>query len=193
MEKFKLTPLPGLMWTVEDKERGIKVSFREGLFNETQNVEMKDVKKDVMTVAGAMREIGEWLALEHREIAECNMKARARALMGFDEQQLLAVTAALNSVIVDWDLNTAKTFLLAEVEDYLKDDTFGLSMENRADLLDWLALLDGEEALEIALTIKAYWDYKSETLDVCDWARDALQFPSWALSTIRKQKRGGKA
>lgn len=45
MDKFKLTPLPDFMWTVEDKERGIKVSFREGLFNETQNVEMKDVKK----------------------------------------------------------------------------------------------------------------------------------------------------
>lgn len=193
MKKIKLTPLAALMWTVEDKECGIKVSFREGLFNETQNVELDDDKKDMMSVAGAMREIGEWLALEHREIAECNMKARARALMGFDEQQLLAVTAALNSVLMDWDSNNAQTFLLAEVEDYLKDDTFGLSMENRADLLDWLALLDGEEALEIALTIKAYWDYKSETLDVCDWARDALQFPSWALSTIRKQKRGGKA
>ena len=69
MDKFKLTPLPSLMWTVEDKERGIKVSFREGLFNETQEVELKDNKKGMETAAKAMREIGEWLASEHHDVA----------------------------------------------------------------------------------------------------------------------------
>lgn len=187
MDKFKLTPLPGLMWTVEDKERGIKVSFREGLFNETQEVELKDNKKGMETAAKAMREIGEWLASEHHDVAVCDFKARARALKCFGAWQLLIITAALSSVIVDWRENEARAFLLAKVEDFLKYNAGGLNEETKADLTDSLTLLDNKEALEMARLIKVYWDYKEDTLDVCKWAEEALQYPSWVLSVIRGQ------
>lgn len=185
MDKFKLTPLPGLMWTVEDKERGIKVSFREGLFNETQNVEMKDVKKDVMTVAKAMREIGEWLAHEHRDVAVCDFEARARAIQQVEEPQLLVITAALNSVIVDWSKYNANKFMLSEVEDYLDDTPGELDEEGRSDLLGTLSLLDGDEALELARMVKVYWHYKAETLDIRVWARDAMWYPAWVSCDIK--------
>lgn len=187
MDKFKLTPLPGLMWTVEDKERGIKVSFNEGLFNETQEVELKDNKKGMETAAKAMREIGEWLASEHHDVAVCDFKARARALKCFGAWQLLIITAALSSVIVDWRENEARAFLLAKVEDFLKYNAGGLDEETKANLTDSLTLLDNKEALEIARLIKVYWDYKEDTLDVCKWAEEALQYPSWVLSVIQGQ------
>lgn len=182
MDKFKLTPLPGLMWTVEDKERGIKVSFREGLFNETQEVELKDNKKGMETAAKAMREIGEWLASEHHDVAVCDFKARARALKCFAAWQLLIITVALSSVIVDWRENEARAFLLAKVEDFLKYNAGRLDEETKANLTDSLTLLDNKEALEMARLIKVYWDYKEDTLDVCKWAEEALQYPSWVLS-----------
>lgn len=185
MDKFKLTPLPALMWTVEDKERGIKVSFREGLFNETQEVELKDNKKGMETAAKAMREIGEWLASEHRDVAVCDFKARARAIQQVEEPQLLVITAALNSVIVDWSKYNANKFMLSEVEDYLDDTPGELDKEGRSDLLGSLSLMDGDEALELARLIKVYWDYKAETLDVCDWARDAMWYPAWVSCDIK--------
>lgn len=185
MDKFKLTPLPGLMWTVEDKERGIKVSFREGLFNETQEVELKDNKKGMETAAKAMREIGEWLASEHRDVAVCDFEARARAIQQIEECQLLTITAALNSVIVDWNECNANEYLLAEVEDYLDCTPGGLDEESRSDLLGSLSLMDGDEALELARLIKVYWDYKAETLDICIWARDAMWYPAWVSCDIK--------
>lgn len=37
-ERFELTSGKDLMWTVKDNESGVKIEFREGLFNETQEV-----------------------------------------------------------------------------------------------------------------------------------------------------------
>ena len=185
MDKFKLTPLPDFMWTVEDKERGIKVSFHEGLFNETQEVELKDNKKGMEAAAKAMREIGEWLASEHHDVAVCDFKARARALKCFGAWQLLIITAALSSVIVDWRENEARAFLLAKVEDFLKYNAGGLNEEGRSDLLGTLSFLDGDEALELARMVKVYWHYKAETLDIRVWARDAMWYPVWVSCDIK--------
>lgn len=140
-----------------------------------------------MTVAKAMREIGEWLASEHHDVAVCDFKARARAIQQVEEPQLLVITAAMNSVIVDWSKYNANKFMLSEVEDYLDDTPGELDEEGRSDLLGTLSFLDGDEALELARMVKVYWDYKEDKLDVCKWAEEALQYPSWVLSVTRGQ------
>ena len=39
-ERFELTSGKELMWTVTDNESGIAIEFREGLFNESQEVKL---------------------------------------------------------------------------------------------------------------------------------------------------------
>lgn len=70
-ERFSLKAGANLMWTVSDAESGVSVEFREGLFNETQKVHVPDSMQgcDAMTLASIMREIGDWMAQEHADIA----------------------------------------------------------------------------------------------------------------------------
>lgn len=70
-ERFSLKAGANLMWTVSDAESGVSIEFREGLFNETQKVSVPDSMQggDVMKVARIMREIGDWMAQEHADIA----------------------------------------------------------------------------------------------------------------------------
>lgn len=39
-DRFELIPGENLMWKVTDKENGIVIDFREGLFNKTQVVKI---------------------------------------------------------------------------------------------------------------------------------------------------------
>lgn len=59
------------MWTVSDAESGVSIEFREGLFNETQKVNVPDSMQgsDAMKIASVMREIGDWMVQEHSHIA----------------------------------------------------------------------------------------------------------------------------
>lgn len=45
-ERFTLTADENSMWTVSDKESGFSIKFREGLFNETQEVVKPDTLPD---------------------------------------------------------------------------------------------------------------------------------------------------
>lgn len=70
-ERFSLKAGANLMWTVSDAESGVSIEFREGLFNKTQKVSVPDSMQgsDAMKVARIMREIGDWMAQEHADIA----------------------------------------------------------------------------------------------------------------------------
>lgn len=55
-------------WVCTDTENGIVVEWRQGMFNETQNVVMlDDYHGDVMDLARLMREMGDWLAANHKD------------------------------------------------------------------------------------------------------------------------------
>lgn len=60
----------GLVLT--DTKKGIVIEFEKGKFNETQKVTMlNDIDSpDVMEMARVMREMGEWLIMHHKDIAE---------------------------------------------------------------------------------------------------------------------------
>ena len=73
------------MWTAKDNESGVKIVFREGLFNETQvgkvprDIDVQ-VEGDAMKLARIMREIGDWMAENHAEVALCDWRARRSAI-----------------------------------------------------------------------------------------------------------------
>lgn len=84
-ERFVLVPSENLMWKVTDKQSGISVEFREGLFNETQKIDAPEKFKsqdEALAVATHLREIGDWLKENHEEVAVCNLHARCRAIFG---------------------------------------------------------------------------------------------------------------
>lgn len=69
-ERFKLQEhtKPG-WWLVTDKQYKVCIEFRNGKFNETQRVvPLEDFNPDdFMLMSRIMREIGDWLSVEHRE------------------------------------------------------------------------------------------------------------------------------
>lgn len=53
-------------WVLTDKENGIVVSFKDGLFNETQKVTLlDDTHLTANELAKAMQELGEWVVRYH--------------------------------------------------------------------------------------------------------------------------------
>lgn len=70
-ERFVLASGKDLMWTVTDNENGIAIDFREGLFNESQEVKLiaEFTYGDTPKMARIMREIGDWMAENHVEVA----------------------------------------------------------------------------------------------------------------------------
>jgi len=57
-------------WVVTDTENHIVIVFDEHRYNDTQKITMLDGDQvtDVMSVPRALREIGDWLYSEHRNI-----------------------------------------------------------------------------------------------------------------------------
>lgn len=58
-------------WVVADKQNGVVIRFEEHRFNDTQRVtDLSDNPiTDYMLLARVMREIGEWLYNNHKDIA----------------------------------------------------------------------------------------------------------------------------
>mgnify|MGYP002515843765 FL=1 len=74
-ERFILQPSrkPGF-WVATDTEHGIVITFREHEFNDTQKVTLLggdtfDSDEEAMKVATYLREIADWLAKEHYNVA----------------------------------------------------------------------------------------------------------------------------
>ena len=65
----KSTNQPG-WWVCTDTENNIVCRFQEHRFNDTQKFTMLDdiEQPDVMALARIMREFGDWLAVNHKEI-----------------------------------------------------------------------------------------------------------------------------
>lgn len=66
MARFKLDEPQQGLYIVEDTESGLLCMFEKGKFNETQ--EFSNIPKtNPMQIPTLMRELGDWLAENHRE------------------------------------------------------------------------------------------------------------------------------
>lgn len=194
-ERFTLTPSDNSMWTVSDKETGFSITFREGMFNETQEVKNTDTLPQVEDLASwaarAMSSIGDYMAQEHPYVASCDIYARRSALwMLSHESWWVTIAAACNSLMISEDDEDLSTQLFMELDDF-----FNLSHENPADLqeneksnlLGAVSLLDEDEALEVFRIIHTFWhEYYDADHDTEKWARDLLWWPAWANTVIDK-------
>lgn len=194
-ERFTLTPSANSMWTVSDKETGFSITFREGMFNETQEVKNPDTLPQVEDLASwaarAMSTIGDYMAQEHPYVASCDIYARRSALwMLSHESWWVTIAAACNSLMISEDDEDLATQLFMELDDF-----FNLSHENpanlqeneKSNLLGAISLLDKDEALEVFRIIHTFWhEYYDADHDTEKWARDLLWWPAWANTVIDK-------
>ena len=183
-ERFELTSGNNLMWTVKDNESGVEIEFREGLFNDTQVVHIpaSSSMSDVFEMARIMREIGDWMAENHSELALSDWKARRSAIWKLSKENYwVAMASATSSLLLsDIDAESAAYILRGEVCDWsdLEMDV-ALSEAEVENLTGVLTVLTDEEAWEVFKIIHVFWNYKENDGDIWQWARDVTWWPVW--------------
>ena len=188
-ERFELTSGNNLMWTVKDNESGVEIEFREGLFNDTQVVHIpaNSSMSDVFEMARIMREIGDWMAENHSEVALSDWKARRSAIWKLsNEKYWVAMASATSSLLLsDIDAESAAYILRGEVCDWsdLEMDV-ALSEAEVENLTGVLTVLTDEEAWEVFKIIHVFWNYKENDGDIWQWARDVTWWPVWVPSEL---------
>lgn len=192
-ERFELTSGKDLMWTVTDNESGIAVEFREGLFNESQEVKVlvDFVPFDASEMARIMREIGDWIAEKHVEVALSDWRSRRSAIWKLsNEKYWLAMAAATNSLLLsDKDAENAAWMLYAEVCDWLEmEKTVDLTRAEEENLKGVLSELTDAEAWEVFKMLHVFWNYKKDQGDMMQWAMDVTWWPAWLPEELKRSE-----
>ena len=189
-ERFSLASGKNQMWTVKDNESGIAIDFREGLFNESQEVKLPVdfVPADEPGMARFMREIGDWMAENHSEVALSDWKARRSAIWKLsNEKYWTAMAAATNSLLLcEIDADNAAYMLYAEVCDwaeFVKDVV--LTAAEEENLKGVLSELTDEEAWEVCKMLHVFWNYKADEGDMTQWATDVTWWPAWLPEELK--------
>lgn len=192
-ERFSLAAGANLMWTVSDAESGVSIEFREGLFNEAQKVSVPDNMQgsNAMKVASVMREIGDWMAENHAEVALCDWEARRSAIWKLsNEKYWLAMAAATNSLLMsDVDSGHAACMLYAEVCDWLDmEKTVDLTKAEEENLTGVLSELTDGEAWEVFRILHVFWNERAGGCDMHQWALDVTWWPAWLPDELKRQE-----
>lgn len=185
-----MTSGKNLMWTVTDNEKGIAIDFREGLFNESQEVKVlvNFFPFDASEMARIMREIGDWMAENHVEVALSDWKARRSAIWKLsNEKYWLAMSAATNSLMLsEIDADHAAFMLYAEVYDWAEfEKSVALTAVEEENLKGVLSELTDSEAWEVFKMLHVFWNYKTDQ-DMMQWAMDVTWWPAWLPEELKE-------
>lgn len=191
-EKFELSSGKNLMWTVTDNESGIAIDFREGLFNESQEVKLPAdfVPADASGMAHIMREIGDWMAENHVEVALSDWHSRRSAIWKLsNEKYWLVMAAATNGLLLsDMDAEHAAYMLYAEVCDWAEfEKSVDLTQAEEENLKGVLSELTDAEAWEAFKILHVFWNYRIEDTDMYQWAMDVTWWPVWLPEELKMQ------
>ena len=192
-ERFTLASGKDLMWTVKDNESGIAIEFREGLFNESQEVKLPTdfVPADEPGMERIMREIGDWMAENHSEVALSDWEARRSAIWKLsNEKYWLAMAAATNSLLLsDVDVEHANFILYAEVCDWIEfENGVDLTEAEEENLKGVLSELTDAEAWEVFKMLHVFWNYKTDQGDMFQWAIDVTWWPAWLPTELKESE-----
>lgn len=192
-ERFELTSGKNLMWTVKDNESGIAIEFREGLLNDSQEVKLPVdfVPADASGMARFMREIGDWMAENHSEVALSDWKARRSAIWKLsNEKYWLAMAAATNSLLLsDMYAEHASFMLYAEVCDWMEmEKSVDLTEAEEENLKGVLSELTDAEAWEVFKILHVFWNYRTEDRDMFQWALDVTWWPAWLPTELKESE-----
>ncbi len=191
-ERFELSSGKDLMWTVKDNESGIAIDFREGLFNESQEVKLltEFTYGDAPRMARIMREIGDWMAENHVEVALSDWHSRRSAIWKLsNEKYWLVMAAATNGLLLsDMDAEHAAYMLYAEVCDWAEfEKSVDLTQTEEENLKGVLSELTDAEAWEVFKILHVFWNYRTEDIDMFQWAMDVTWWPVWLPEELKMQ------
>lgn len=191
-ERFELSSGKDLMWTVKDNESGIAIDFREGLFNESQEVKLltEFTYGDAPRMARIMREIGDWMAENHVEVALSDWHSRRSAIWKLsNEKYWLVMAAATNGLLLsDMDAEHAAFMLYAEVCDWAElEKSVDLTQAEDENLKGVLSELTDSEAWEVFKILHVFWNYRTEGTDMYQWAMDVTWWPVWLPEELKMQ------
>lgn len=138
-----------------------------------------------------MREIGDWMAENHVEVALSDLRSRRSATWKLsNEKYWLAMAAATNSLLLsDKDAEHAAWMLYAEVCDWLEmEKTVDLTKAEEENLKGVLSELTDAEAWEVFKILHVFWNYRTEDTDMFQWAMDVTWWPAWLPTDLKESE-----
>ena len=196
-ERFTLTPSRNSMWTVKDSETGFSIEFRDGLFNETQKVQLqKDVfpdnKEPAVWAAKAMSSIGDYMAQNHPHIVMCDIESRNIVIWMLANEKYWATMASLcKSALMDFEGDEGQyiSIAISDAIDFSDQNPAGLTEAERCNLLGSLTLLDDGMANELFNMLTAYWnEHAIHNVSADAWAEEVLWWPAYARAAADKER-----
>ena len=194
VNRFTLTYQGELNWCVKDNDTGITIVFYEGLYNETQRVDIpKNLPEHYISkMPTIMKDFADWMHANHRWIAICANKAAHKSVIHKlnNEDWWKTIAAAFNGIMYNQVVDPKYT-LASEVYDFIREQNpYNIDEE---ELMSWLHVNDNEcsdnceeesdddftitdaEALEAIHIVQNFWD--SDAYDIDDWAQQLLWWP----------------
>lgn len=193
MEKYTLQRGKNFEWTCTDNESGLVITFREGMFNDTQNINIDNLKgiDSPMAIPSLLTGMTDWLAQNYACIVECNAVERGdaiRALM-VEEYWKVLVTILNGHLLTNEDDDQA---LMAELED-ADDSVFEQWEVDRDEMIYCADSLGPMEAHEVFAIVDAFWQMEAaHDIDLREWARDLLWWPAF-LPQERREPQDAEA
>ena len=193
MAKYTLQRGKNFEWSCTDNESGLVISFREGMFNDTQNINIDNLKgiDSPMAIPRLLTGMTDWLAQNFPCIVECNAVERGdaiRALM-VEEYWKVLVTILNGHLLTNEDDDQA---LMAVLED-ADDSVFDQWEVDRDEMIYCADSLGAMEAHEVFAIVDAFWQMQQEhDIDLREWARDLLWWPAF-LPQERREPQDAEA
>lgn len=180
MERYTLHRGKNFMWTCKDALSGMEISFREGMFNETQNINIDHIKgiDNPLQMPSLLTGMSDWLSLHYDCILSCHIVERGDAIRTLSNESYWKLLCdILNGHIVtsqdDADALCAAV-VDAEFPIYKKWEV------EREELADCLERLLDKEAYEVFRIVDAFWQMQGDfNIDIDTWARDLLWWPAF--------------
>ena len=171
-QRFTLEAVGNNKWRVTDTKNNVSITFVEGLFNSNQKSDTSHYTGDPLKVATIMREIGDYMAAEHYNVAMCNIGARKSLIDKLSRASWYCVVNALNGLVDDGSL-PARVYVTADVEDLLHYENF--DPEHEAQILQEVRSLTEEEAREAINMVDNFFD--AEIYSFPEWV---VALPQWS-------------
>lgn len=147
----------GLEWLIRHDESGVIISFKEGDFNDSQNVLLGDIEPNAAKIASIMREIADQ-AQEIDFLSMCDMETRKAIVSDLSETMLIEAAEKLKGIYWHEDADEfADDIDLIKPSKYLRE------------VLSWATVDKLEELLRL---VNSYW---VDPYEIDQWAKDVKQ------------------
>lgn len=191
MQKYTLQRGKNFMWSCTDNESGLVITFREGMFNDTQNIDNIKGIDSPMQIPSLMTGMADWLAQNYPCIVECNAVERGDAIRALYREEYWKLLADIlnGHMLTDEDDDQA---LMAELED-AEEAYFDKWDVDRDEMIYCADSLGAMEAHEVFAIVDAFWQMQQEhDIDLREWARDLLWWPAF-LPQERREPQDAEA